>query len=189
MTTPPAELQPVISRLAMIVRIVTRIVRPAVLAGLLAAVVIALALAPWLFHSTGAIVCWVVVVGVCFAAALRLAWHRRLLQHTLGSPQFIGEWYASTTQVGREHAAPLAKQLDNVLNADRGTRMGSAMRMLTSVRNLQAFKEIGSSANAVIEPIRPGRLALTGYAAIVVGIAVVLAIPILFGSLVGLALR
>jgi hypothetical protein len=126
---------------------------------------------------------------VCVVAALRLEWHGRLLRRTLGSSQFIVGWFTSMQEVGVNEARHLAEQLDDVVHADQGTRVRSTLRMLTRVRNLRALKDIGDSANAIIEPISPGRLALTGYAAIVVGVAVIMSFPVLFCSLVGLALR
>ena len=57
-------------------------------------------------------------------------------------------------EVGINETRHLAEQLDDVLHADQGTRVRSTLRMLTRVRNLRALKEIGGSANAIIEPIR-----------------------------------
>ena len=187
--TMPAALGQVTARLQSIVGLVGKVIFPAVLAGLAATAVIALALVPWLFHSTGAKVVWALILLVGLAATLRLAWHRRLLLRTLGRPQFVVDTLVSLNQTGRVRIQELARELDNVKYADKGTRVGGALKTLANVRNLKAVKEISGSAIGFVAPISPRRLLITGYAAAVVVGAVVLALPVMFFSLLGLALR
>ena len=71
----------------------------------------------------------------------------------------------------------------------RAPVVGGALKTLANVRNLKAVKEISGSAIGFVAPISPRRLLITGYAAAVVVGAVVLALPVMFFSLVGLALR
>jgi hypothetical protein len=185
----PAQLRPVTDRLTQVAEIVGKVVRPAMVAGLIATVVIGLALIPWLFHGPVAIVCWAVIVGVGVAASLRLTWHSRLLRKTLGSPEFLVRSLTDLNQSGSEHAKRLARQLDDVTHADKGTKLRSAFKMLRDIRNLSAIKELGDSANDIVAPISVPRLVLSGYAVAIVLGAVLLAIPVMFVSLIGLALR
>jgi hypothetical protein len=185
----PRTLDDVKTRLAQIVAVVARVLRPAIVGGLIATAVIAIALAPWLFHSTVAAVVWAVLVVIGLVSSLRLLWHSKLLQRTLGSPAFIDESLAAAQAKGQEHYHRLSTELDGVLNGDRGTRARSALKMLTKVRNLSALKEVSDASTAVIEPISPQRMVWTGYAAAVVVVAIVLAAPIAFFSVIGLLLR
>ena len=185
----PRSLADVTTRLAQIVAVVAKVLRPAIAGGLIATGIIAIALAPWLFHSTVAAVCWAALVLIGLVAALRLWWHSRLLQRTLGTPTFVVESLAAARAKGQEHYDRLSTQLDHVLNADKGTRARGALRMLANVRNLSALKEVSDASNAVIEPISVQRMVWTGYAAVIVAGAIILAVPIAFFSVIGLLLR
>lgn len=185
----PRSLDDVKNRLAQIVAVVAKVLRPAVIGGLIATAIIAIALAPWLFHSTVAAVVWAALVLIGLVSALRLLWHSKLLQRTLGNPAFIDQSLAAAQAKGQEHYQRLSKELDGVLKGDKGTRARSALKMLTNVRNLSAFKEVSEASTAVIEPISPQRIAWTGYAAAIVALAIILAVPIALFSLVGLLLR
>jgi hypothetical protein len=183
------QLRPVTARLTTVVDIVTRVVRPAAMVGLVATAVIAVALTPWLFHSAVAAVIWCVLVVVGAGAALRLVWHSRLLRRTLGRPDYVIESLAHINAVGREHAQQLGSQLDSVVHADEGTKGRAAFKMLADIRNLSAIKELGDAADEIVAPISPSRLVWSGYAMVVVVVATFLAVPVAAGSLIGLLLR
>jgi hypothetical protein len=183
------QLQPVTSRLTSMVDVVGKVLRPAALIGLVATAVIALALTPWLFHSTVAAVVWCVLVVVGAGAALRLLWHARLLRRTLGTPEFVAQSLTKLNEVGREHAQRLAPQLDELTHADEGTKARTAFKMLRDLRNLSAFREIGEAANEIVAPVSAPRLVWSGYAVGIVMVATFLAVPVALASLVGLLLR
>jgi hypothetical protein len=185
----PRTLEDVKTRLAQIVAVVAKVLRPAVVGGLIATAVIAIALSPWLFHNAVAAVVWAALVVIGLVSALRLLWHSKLLQRTLGNPVFIDQSLAAAQAKGQEHYDRLSTELDGVLNGDKGTKARSALKMLTNVRNLSAFKEVSEASTAVIEPISPQRMALTAYAAAIVALTIILSVPIVFFSVIGLLLR
>lgn len=183
------QLQPLTARLSTMVDVVGKVLRPAAMVGLVATVVIALALVPWLFHSTVAAVIWGVVVLVGALAAVRLVWHARLLRRTLGSPDFIVQSLTDLNEVGRQHAQRLGPQIEELTNTDQAAKARTAFKMLRDFRNLSAFKEIGEAANVLIAPVSAPRLVWSGYAVAIVMAATFLAVPVALGSLIGLLLR
>jgi hypothetical protein len=183
------QLQPVTARLATIVAIVGKVLRPAAIIGLIATAVIAVSLAPWTFHSTASLVVWCALVVIGVAAALRLLWHGRLLQRTLGQPDYLVQSIGRLGEVSREHSQQLAEQLDHVVSADEGTKTRAAFKMLRNVRNLSALKEMGEASSAIVAPISGPRLVWSGYAVAIVAAASFLAIPVAIGSAIGLLLR
>lgn len=183
------QLQPFTSRLATIVNVVGRVLRPAAIIGVIATAVIAVSLAPWMFHDTAPLVVWCVLVVVGVAAALRLVWHSRLLQRTIGQPDYVVQSFARLGEVSREHSQRLVEQLDHVVNADRGTKARTAFKMLGNVRNLSAVKEMGEASEVIVAPISAPRLVWSGYAVAIVVAASFLAIPVAIGSAIGLLLR
>jgi hypothetical protein len=183
------QLQPVTARLVTIVAVVGRVLRPAAIIGIIATAAIAVALAPWMFHSPAPLVLWCVLVVVGVAAALRLVWHSRLLQRTLGQPDYLVQSIGRLGEISREHSQRLGEQLDHVVNADQGTKARSAFKMLRNVRNLSAVKEMGEASNAIVAPISGPRLVWSGYAVAIVAAASFLALPVAIGSAIGLLLR
>lgn len=183
------QLQPITARLATIVAVVGRVLRPAAIIGLIATAVIAVSLAPWMLDSTAPLVVWCVLVVVGVAAAVRLVWHSRLLQRTLGQPEYLVQSFTRLGEVSREHSQRLGEQLDNLANADQGTKARTAFKLLGNVRNLSAVKEMGEASNVIVAPISGPRLVWSGYAVAIVAAASFLAIPIAIGSAIGLLLR
>jgi hypothetical protein len=183
------QLQPVTTRLATIVTVVGRVLRPAAIIDLIATAAIAVSLAPWMFHSTAPLVVWCVLVVVGVAAALRLVWHSRLLQRTLGQPDYVVQSFSRLGEVSREHSQRLGAELDNLANADRGTKARTAFKVLGNVRNLSALKEMGEASEVIIAPISGPRLVWSGYAVAIVVAASFLAVPVAIGSAIGLLLR
>jgi hypothetical protein len=183
------QLQPFTARLSTLVAVVGRVLRPAAIIGIIATAVIAVSLAPWMFHSTAPLVIWCLLVIVGLAAALRLVWHSRLLQRTLGSPDHVVQSFSHLGAVSREHSQRLGLELDNVTNADRGTKARTAFKMLGNVRNLSALKELGEASEVIVAPISGPRLLWSGYAVAVVVAASFLAVPVAIGSAIGLLLR
>lgn len=177
------------ARLAQIVAIVAAVLRPVVVGGLVAVAIIALALVPWMFHSTGATIVWAVIVLAGVAAALRLMWHTRLLRRTLGDPAFIDDTIGAAHTKSQEHYARLNGELGDVLHGVEGRRKRNAVRVLMSLRTVSAVRDVTETSSRFIEPVSPQRLVLTAYAAVVLAAAMLLVVPVVLFSLIGLLLR
>lgn len=181
------DLDAVIQGLARVVRVVRRVLLPTGLVGLVATVVIVVALLPWTLHSAGTVVLLVAVAAVGLFAGMRLIWHGWKLGRTLGNPEFLRASISELQSEGTETWQQLSDDLDAADQAGGGWR--TSMRMLKSLPKLRSLQDLAERGSDIVKPLSPGALVLSAYAGSLVGLASFLALPVVAISLIGLALR